>query len=416
MSIRRCSLAWCVIFICSLSIESAIDIMPINTAPIPYDIAYSKEPQINTGLNIVDHAVNARLPAPNLKGESINPLQRWILLGGVIWVIGIMAMLIYSMIQYMRLKRRLIGSTPLRDNIYLADHISAPFVMGFIKPVIYLPSSMTESEPEFILLHEQCHIKRLDHITRIIAFTALTIHWFNPLVWLAFILSGKDMEMSCDEAVMKKMDTDVRVEYSRSLLRFATGKKLIAAIPLAFGEGNTKDRVKNVMRYKKPMFWVSLAAVITVICVAVGLMSSPKSKPNETDAVSIENIQNYSTEYESSAKSSTKYKTEAEFLNHPDGVKFQTAAYRAAKAYLSGDLDELSKYITENCTVDTKLDLYKNIDYIILKWSLNDIKADNKIDASYEFLLKGEDSVSYVTMELIKVDDEWKADSIALEK
>lgn len=160
---------------------------------------------------------------------------------------------------------------------------------------------MTAAEQEFIIAHEQCHIKRLDHITRLLAFIALTIYWFHPLVWLAFILSGNDMELSCDEAVMKKMDTHIRAEYSRSLLRFATGRNVISATPLAFGEGDVKNRVKNVMNYRKPMLWVSIAAVIVVICVTVGLINSPKPKteliPTNTKDSSIEKLWESRTEY-----------------------------------------------------------------------------------------------------------------------
>lgn len=272
---------WAVVLfrlICPFSFESAIGLLPINKTPIPHDIAYQAQPQVDTGINIVDNMVNPMLPIPNNAENSVNPLQIWVFVGSAIWAIGMLAMLLYSIIQFVRLKKKLIGATPLQDNIYLADHITSPFVMGFIKPHIYLPSSMAKTEQAFIIAHEQYHIKRFDHIARILGFIALTIHWFNPLAWLAFVLSGKDMEMSCDEAVMRKMDTDIRVEYSKSLLRFATGRKFIAATPLAFGEGDTKDRVKNVMQYKKPILWVSIIAVIAVVCVVVGFMSNPKSE------------------------------------------------------------------------------------------------------------------------------------------
>lgn len=293
---------WAVVLfrlISPFSFESVLGLVPINKQPIQENIVYSTESQINTGLNIVDNTINTILPIPNNTSESINPLQRWVFVGSVIWVIGITAMLIYSIIQFLMLKRNLIGSTPLRDNIYLTDYITSPFVIGFIKPKIYLSSSLADTEQEFIIIHEQCHIMRLDHITRILAFMALTLHWFNPLVWLAFILSGKDMEMSCDEAVMKKMDTDIRAEYSQSLLRFASGRKIISAALLTFGESDTKGRIKNVMKYKKPMRLVSIAAITTVICVAVGLMSSPKSEPVPINAErsSVEKLWENRTKY-----------------------------------------------------------------------------------------------------------------------
>ncbi|MEG3030082.1 MAG: DUF5301 domain-containing protein, partial [Oscillospiraceae bacterium] len=264
--------------LCPFSFESVLSLLPMGKTPIPQDIIYSTLPQINTGINIVDNSINPILPAPNM-GDSANPLQIWIFIGTIIWVLGMLAMVIYSVISFAKLKKSLVGSVQMKENIYLADHISSPFVMGLIKPKIYLPSALSGSEKDFIITHEMCHIKRFDHITRILGFVALAIHWFNPLVWIAFILSGKDMEMSCDEAVMKKMNVDIRAEYSQSLLRFATGKKMLHATPLAFGEGDTKGRVKNVLNYKKPAFWVMAVSVIAIVAVGVGLAANPKNNP-----------------------------------------------------------------------------------------------------------------------------------------
>lgn len=264
--------------ICPFSFESVFALLPINATPIPQDIIYQAQPQIDTGIPIINNSINPLLPAPPETMTSVNPLQIWTFIGSHIWFVGMVVLFVYSIVQFVILKRKLIGATPFRDNIYIADHISSPFVMGIIKPKVYLPSSMAEAEQSFIIAHENYHIKRFDHITRILAFVALTIHWFNPLVWFAFVLSGKDMEMSCDETVMKKMGTDIRAKYSQSLLRFATGRKLITATPLAFGEGDTKDRVKNVMRYKKPMLWVVVVALIAVVVVFAGFATNPFSE------------------------------------------------------------------------------------------------------------------------------------------
>ncbi|MEG0913783.1 MAG: DUF5301 domain-containing protein [Oscillospiraceae bacterium] len=264
--------------LCPVSFESALSLMPIGKSPIPQGIIYSTAPQISTGMGIVDNSINPVLPIPNI-GDSVNPIQIWLFIGAVIWIVGMLAMLIYSVAAFVRLKRSLIGAAHLKENIYLADHISSPFVMGLFKPKIYLPSSLSESEKDFIVAHELCHLRRFDHVTRIFGFVALSIHWFNPLVWIAFIVSGKDMELSCDEAVMKKMNIDIRTEYSRSLLSFGTVKRMIHATPLAFGEGDTKNRVKNVLNYKKPAFWVIVVSVIAVVAVGVGLMANPKTNP-----------------------------------------------------------------------------------------------------------------------------------------
>jgi beta-lactamase regulating signal transducer with metallopeptidase domain len=198
-----------------------------------------------------------------------------------LWLWGILAMLAYSAVSLIRLRRKLVGAVFLRENIYLADRIATPFVIGVIRPKIYLPSTLSEQEQRYIILHEQTHLRRLDHIVRLFSFLALCIHWFNPLVWLAFMLSGKDMEMSCDEAVIKKLGGGIRADYSASLLSLSTGRRIIVGMPLAFGEGNTKGRIKNVLNYKKPALWIIIAAIIVTGAVAVCLLSNPLESRND---------------------------------------------------------------------------------------------------------------------------------------
>lgn len=271
---------WAVVLLrllCPLSFESTLSLIPVDKQPIPQDIIFSQAPQISTGMVAVDNIINSVLPIPTDLGASLNPIQIWLYIGGIIWILGIVVMAIYSVISFTKLKHSLATSTPLKGNIYLADHISTPFVLGMIGPKIYLPASLLENEKKYIIAHELCHIKRFDHITRMLGFLALSIHWFNPLVWIAFVLSGKDMELSCDEAVMKSMDLDIKAEYSQTLLRFSTSKKLIHATPLAFGEGDTQGRVKNVLNYKKPKPWVVLVSIIAVISIAICLVTNPKA-------------------------------------------------------------------------------------------------------------------------------------------
>ena len=211
------------------------------------------------------------ISSPKTVGNTVLPKLSYI------WVLGIVALSAYSIAEFIKLRRKLTVAMPIRDNIYIVDHISTPFVSGFFRPKIYLPSSLSEKEQNYIIKHEMCHIKRLDHVTRILSFIALSIHWFNPFVWIAFYVSSKDMEMSCDESVMNTMDKDIRVEYSNLLLRFSTTSKLIHATPLAFGEGDTKSRIKNILNYKKPLFWVSFVTAIIVVFAVVGLVSNPKT-------------------------------------------------------------------------------------------------------------------------------------------
>ena len=274
--------------ICPFSFESLFSLLFINANPIPGNIMYAEVPQINTGIKLVDNAANPILSTQTaMTGASINPMQIWAFMGSVIWIAGIAVLLIYSLLALLRLRANLVGVVKWRDNIYLADHITSPFVMGVIHPKIYLPSTLSEREQDHIILHEQKHIRRFDHIIKIAAFLVLTVHWFNPLVWLAFILCVKDMEMSCDESVIKHMDTDTRREYSASLLSLATGRKIVAGIPLAFGEGDTKSRIKNVLKYKNPAFWIIIVALAVVLAVCAGLATNPRSNSQRNAGSSI---------------------------------------------------------------------------------------------------------------------------------
>lgn len=194
------------------------------------------------------------------------------------WLVGIAAMLIYSLISYWKLKRKVRVVIPLEKGIYIADDIDTPFVMGFFRPQIYLPGTLDQTEQKYIIAHEKHHIHRGDHIFKALGFLALTIHWFNPFVWAAFILSGRDMEMSCDEAVIRKLGEDVRAEYSASLLNLATGRRMFSGTPLAFDEGDPTERVRNLARWKKPAVWIILISLIACIILAVCLLTDPVTK------------------------------------------------------------------------------------------------------------------------------------------
>ena len=186
--------------------------------------------------------------------------------GKYVWAAGMAAMLAYGTVSYGKNKRRVAAALPLGGNIWIADRAGTPFVMGMIRPKIYLPCNLEEQEQAYIILHEQHHIRRGDHIWKALAFLALAIHWFNPLVWAAFHLAGKDMEMSCDEAVIRKAGPHIRADYSASLLTFATGRRIIAGTPPAFGEGDTKGRIRNLAGWKKPDRWsIALSAALCLV-------------------------------------------------------------------------------------------------------------------------------------------------------
>lgn len=201
-----------------------------------------------------------------------------------VWAAGVGTMGLYSLISYGILRRRLADATPWQENIFLADHAPAPFVLGVLRPRIYLPSGIPQEERGLILAHERHHIRRGDPVWKLLAFAALCLHWFNPLVWLAFRLAGQDMEMSCDEAVLRQLGSDVRGDYAAALLRLATKKSVIGGTPLAFGEGDTKGRVLNMAKWKKPKLWVSI--LCGVLCAGV-LVACGVNPGGDTDVVSV---------------------------------------------------------------------------------------------------------------------------------
>lgn len=235
---------------------------------------------LNGGIDIQDVPTNRIDESGNTEYVKAYWWEVWVLFGQYVWVAGILAMAVYSIVSYIKLRKRLIGAVLLKENIYLSDNIDSPFVMGLFRPKIYLPSVLSKDEQEYIILHEKHHIKRLDHIFKAVSFVALCVHWFNPLVWLSFVLSGKDMEMSCDEAVIKKMGADIRADYSASLLSLATGKRIVAGTPLAFGEGDTKGRIRNLAKWKKPAVWIIIIALTVSTVTAVFLIADPVDETN----------------------------------------------------------------------------------------------------------------------------------------
>ena len=256
------------------SFESIFSLISINTKTIPEDIAYTQVPQVESGIRVIDGAVNRILPAP-VVGASVNPMQIWLAIGSAIWMLGLVVLLIYSVFATLRLSRNLRSATHLYDNIYEIASIKTPFVFGLVSPKIYLPNNLSKTEEPYIIKHEETHIKRKDHIIKFVAFLVVTIHWFNPLVWLAFYLMSEDMELSCDESVIKEMGYGIKRDYSHSLLSLSVGKRIVGGSPIAFGENNTKGRIKNILNYKKPRFWIIIVSIIIVIVLAIGLLSNP---------------------------------------------------------------------------------------------------------------------------------------------
>jgi beta-lactamase regulating signal transducer with metallopeptidase domain len=273
------------------SFESMFSLMPRNTnvVSIPHNIIYQQGPQINSGIEVVDSFVSESLPAPTV-GASVNPLQLYTEIGAYIWILGIMVLLIYSVVSVLQLKRQLKSAQLIEQNIFEAKNLKTPFVLGLIRPKIYLPIGLNVEERSYILLHEQTHIHRKDHIIKILAFLILSIHWFNPLVWIAFMLMSTDMELSCDERVLKEMNEDIKKPYANSLLSLAAGRHILNGSPLAFGEGNVKRRIKNVLHYKRPNFWVVIASATLLIVAGISLLSNPQPRYSNLTLENVESM------------------------------------------------------------------------------------------------------------------------------
>jgi beta-lactamase regulating signal transducer with metallopeptidase domain len=276
------------------SIQSIFSLIRINTKAIPKDIMYTEVPQINSGITVIDSIVNNSLPAPVLVA-SANPMQLWIAIGQSIWILGLIILMIYSIVTTKKLSRKLKSATHISNNIYENSIIKTPFVFGLVNPKIYLPKDLSEIENGYIIKHEQTHIERKDHIIKFIAFLVVSIHWFNPLVWLSFFLMTGDMELSCDEKVIQELGSGIKKDYSNSLLSLSTGRRIIGGSPIAFGENNTKGRIKNVLNYKKPEFWVSIVTIILIVAVGIGLISNPKE--GITNNIESMKVKDYAVEF-----------------------------------------------------------------------------------------------------------------------
>ena len=318
---------WLVVLIrliCPFSIESAYSLVPKvaqqwsvkerENEVIPYE-------ENNGNFNSKNNSISAS-GGQNKSGGSVieeeqgetmshfnssESLQLGSFIGMSIWVIGMFALWGYSFIHFLRLKKGLKTALPYEHHIFISDQIDTAFVLGIIQPEIYLPFHLEEAEREYILLHEQTHIRRKDPFIKFISFLVLCVYWFNPFVWIAFFASGKDMEMSCDEAVIQKIGKERKREYSSSLLKLTTKRSIIGGTPIAFGEGDTKKRIKNVLNYKKPTFWAMVLVFLVVFIFGIGLVTNPKAErislPERARVTGIQMEKVYNGKGEGSVKS-----------------------------------------------------------------------------------------------------------------
>lgn len=260
-----------------VSIQSVFSLIP-STETISPHIMDMQEPEIYSGISALNSAVNPIIVetfAPNPE-MSVNPLQIFIPIAAVCWLVGIAVMFLYTTVSYLRLRNRIKTAVLLENNIYQSEYVISPFVLGIVHPRIYLPFRLAQKDMEHVIAHEQTHIKRHDHWWKPIGFGLLSLYWYNPVIWMAYLLFCKDIELACDEQVVKHLNVAQRADYSQALLSCSTPRRTVAACPLAFGETGVKERVKNVLYYKKPAFWLIVVAVISCIAIAVCFLTNPK--------------------------------------------------------------------------------------------------------------------------------------------
>lgn len=264
------------------SIKSALSLIPSAEVVSP-DIMTDKTPSINSGIPFINESFNPIIQesfTPN-PAESANPLQIWVPILTAVWLLGVALMLLYLLVSYLRVRKQVSCAVLYSGKVYQADFVSSPFILGIFKPKIYIPFNMNEKHRNYVIAHEMAHIKRRDHIWKPLAFLLLSVYWFNPLLWIAYILFSRDIEFACDEKVTRELDREARASYSEALVNSGKRERMVAACPLAFGEVGVKARIKSVLSYKRPAFWIIILSLIASLVLAVCFLTNPKGTTPE---------------------------------------------------------------------------------------------------------------------------------------
>lgn len=264
------------------SLESIFSLIP-SAEPLPENIMMTPAPEINSGVGVINNAINPIISTtftPGI-GASVNPMQLVIAIASVVWVIGIALMLGYGIVSYILMRIKVRVSVRGEEKVYFCDEVDSPFILGVFRPRIYVPSEMKGEALDHVLAHERAHLRRGDHLWKPVGFTLLAIYWFNPLLWVAYALLCRDIEAACDEKVIKIMPDEAKKSYSEALLACSLHRKRIMACPLAFGEVGVKERIKSVLNYKKPAFWVIIAALVATVILSVCFLTNPQGKPSD---------------------------------------------------------------------------------------------------------------------------------------
>ncbi|MBQ5389711.1 MAG: hypothetical protein IIU58_02270, partial [Clostridia bacterium] len=266
--------------VCPFSVESMLSLIP-SAETVPEEIVYAREPVIDSGVPIINQTVNPIITstfAPPDTLTSVNPIQVFLAVAANLWILGMIAMVLYAAISYLRLRKKIAEAVEAEQGVWLCDHVDTPFILGILRPRIILPSAMEEKDREYVLAHERAHLRRRDHFWKPLGFALLTVYWFNPVLWVAYILLCRDIELACDERVIREMGTQEKKAYTTALLNCSVPRRMIAACPLAFGEVGVKQRIRNALHYKKPALWIIAVAVVASIVFAVCFLTDPKEE------------------------------------------------------------------------------------------------------------------------------------------
>ncbi|MBQ9134220.1 MAG: hypothetical protein IJX64_06785 [Clostridia bacterium] len=279
--------------LCPFSIESMFSLIP-SAEPVSPEIVYTEKPTVNTPAespvqtvtpNIAEPTLPTAPIEPTVPAVSTDPVEIALTVASAVWILGIVCMTVYALVSYLRLRKKVAEAVEIEQNVYLCDHVDTPFILGIFRPRIYLPSAIGETDMRYVLAHERAHLRRRDHWWKPLGFALLTVYWFNPVLWVAYVLLCRDIELACDERVIRDMGVEDKKAYTSALLNCSIPRKMIAACPLAFGEVGVKARIKSVLHYKKPAFWIILVAVIATIAVAVGFLTDPKEDVRDADII-----------------------------------------------------------------------------------------------------------------------------------
>lgn len=332
-------LLWAIVavrLICPVSFESMFSLIPSAETIRPDAVLYSSEltgpqtePVVQSGVTVIDRALNPIIQdslAPEI-GDSVNPLQVWLFAGGILWAAGFAALLGFALFGYLRMRSRVRESVLLRENIWICDAVRSPFILGLIRPRIYLFSGTEETQMDYILAHERAHLKRRDHWWKALGYLLLSVYWFNPLIWAAYVLLCRDIELACDEKVIKDLNMSRKKAYSNALVSCSMRSRRMLVCPLAFGEIGVKERVSKVLQYKKPTFWMIAAAVTACLVVAACFLTNP---PYRAEAENLPPVKAESDENQTETNSGENYMSaEPEEKTDPQPAGIDYSGYDA---------------------------------------------------------------------------------------